>query len=444
LLLSNPPSASDKGKAARGGSSGGSSEAEPAKQIGVWVQDALAETPIYDLHTHLYPASFGPLMLWGIDELLTYHYLIAESIRAARLPYERYWAMSQQQQAEFIWQTLFIERAPISEACRGIVTALHKLGLDVGSRNLADYRKWYAAQKPAEFVSKVLAAANVQMLAMTNDVFDAAERQMWLKGATRESDPRFKAVLRIDPLLLGWPAVGQTLRDMGYDAAGSDMGAKSMQEVRRFLTDWIERIGALYVAVSLDPTWTYPATEGRWAATTRVIQEAILPVCRERNVPFALMIGVRRQVNPQLRLAGDASGKAGIESLERLCVQNPANKFMCTMLSREDQHELCVTARKNPNLFIFGCWWFLNNPSLVEEITRMRMELLGTSFAPQHSDARILDQLVYKWDHSRAVIGKVLTDKFNDLARAGWPVTQEEVQRTVRQYFGENFTGFLK
>ena len=32
----------------------------------------------------------------------------------------------------------------------------------------------------------------------------------------------------------------------------------------------------------------------------------------------------------------------------------------------------------------------LNNPSLVEEITRMRMELLGTSFIPQHSDARVL------------------------------------------------------
>jgi hypothetical protein len=436
LLLSNPPSAS-KPKAAR--SAG-------AKQIAGWVQDAVATTPVFDLHTHLYPATFGPLMLWGIDELLTYHYLIAESIRAARLPYERYWAMSQQQQADFIWQTLFVERAPVSEACRGVVTALHKLGLEVGSHDLSDYRRWYAAQKPAEFVSKILAAANVQTLAMTNDVLDPAERQTWLNGAAGhgESDPRFKGVLRIDPLLLGWPQVGQTLRDMGYDAAGADMGAQAMREVRRFLSEWVERIGALYVAASLDPTWGYPQSDGRWGVTTRVIQEAVLPVCRERNVPFALMIGVRRQVNPQLRLAGDASGKAGIQSLERLCVQNPANKFMCTMLSREDQHELCVTARKMPNLFIFGCWWFLNNPSLVEEITRMRIELLGTSFAPQHSDARILDQLVYKWDHSRAVIAKVLSDKFVDLARCGWAVTQEEIQRTVKQYFGENFTSFLK
>jgi len=61
--------------------------------ISGWVDDAMASTPVCDLHTHLYPPAFGKLMLWGIDELLTYHYLIAESIRAARLPYEQYWAM---------------------------------------------------------------------------------------------------------------------------------------------------------------------------------------------------------------------------------------------------------------------------------------------------------------------------------------------------------------
>ncbi len=52
------------------------------------------------------------------------------------------------------------------------------------------------------------------------------------------------------------------------------------------------------------------------------------------------------------------------------------------MLARENQHELCVTARKFPNLMIFGCWWFLNNPSLIEEITQMRLDLLGLSMIP--------------------------------------------------------------
>jgi hypothetical protein len=411
------------------------------RQIATWVDEAVKHTPAYDLHTHLYPASFGSLMLWGFDELVTYHYLIAESIRATNLPYDKFWAMKQAQRADFIWNALFVERAPISEACRGVLTALHRLGLDVASKDIADYREWYASQTPSEFVNKVLGASNVHTVVMTNDVFDPQEREQWLKRGGND-DRRFKAVLRIDPLLVGWPKGTETLRTMGYNV-GAELGAESMKEVRRFLDDWIERMKALYVAVSLDPGWRYPAETGEWAAATRVIREAILPVSRERNVPFAMMIGVHRQVNPNLRLAGDSLGFSDIPSVERLCVENQRNKFMVTMLSRENQHELAVTARKMPNLFLFGCWWFLNNPSLVEEITRMRMELLGTSFAPQHSDARVLDQLVYKWDHARRIVAKVMTDKFNDLAATGWAVTEEEVRRTAKAYLDDNFTNFL-
>lgn len=73
----------------------------------------------------------------------------------------------------------------------------------------------------------------------------------------------------------------------------------------------------------------------------------------------------------------------------------------------------------------------------------MRMELLGPSFTPQHSDARVLDQLLYKWDHSRQIIGKVLTDKFADIAASGWNVTREQVQGTVNGYLSGNFEQFL-
>src|SRR5258708_5396236 len=113
--------------------------------IARWVQQPVASTPVYDLHTHLYPASFSRLSLWGIEELITYHYLIAESIRATGLSYEKYWAMPQARQTEFIWKTLFIDRAPISEACRGVVTVLKRLGLDVASKNLSTLRQFFAS-----------------------------------------------------------------------------------------------------------------------------------------------------------------------------------------------------------------------------------------------------------------------------------------------------------
>jgi hypothetical protein len=240
-------------------------------------------------------------------------------------------------------------------------------------------------------------------------------------------------------VLVNWPKVGDTLKAAGYDVS-ADLGPSAMKELRRFLTDWIDRMKALYVAVSLTPDFRYPDN----SPCTKVIQEAILPVTRERNIPFAMMIGVSRQVNPLLRLAGDSVAKSDINSLERVVAQNPHNKFLVTFLARENQHEVAVTARKMRNMMLFGCWWFLNNPSLIEEITRMRMELLGTSFVPQHSDARVLDQIIYKWDHSRQIIAKVMKDKFNDIAATGWPVTEEEVKRTAKQYLSSNFEDFLK
>jgi hypothetical protein len=144
-------------------------------------------------------------------------------------------------------------------------------------------------------------------------------------------------------------------------------------------------------------------------------------------------------VNPALRVAGDGLGRADVRAVERICAAHPEARFLVTFLSRENQHELCVAARKFSNLMPFGCWWFLNNPSTISEITTERLELLGTSFIAQHSDARVLEQLVYKWAHSRRVIGEVLSGAYEQLLRDGRAVTRAEVERDVARLFRGNF-----
>src|SRR5437763_1457681 len=67
------------------------------------VDRIVSETPVYDVHTHLYDPAFGPLLLWGIDDLLVYHYLVAEAFRHLELPYEKFWNLSKTRQAELIW-----------------------------------------------------------------------------------------------------------------------------------------------------------------------------------------------------------------------------------------------------------------------------------------------------------------------------------------------------
>lgn len=429
-------------------------------EIASAVELALADQPITDLHTHLYSPGFGTpvanatgktdpagLMLWGIDELVTYHYLIAEVYRvvpATTLPYEQFFKMSRQQQADHIWKHLFIERTPISEACRGVLTTLRKLGLDPNEKTLEKYRRHFSQQDPSQFIDRVMEVANVKSITMTNPVFDDVERALWLKDPSALADPRFRTALRIDEMIGDYPTAARKMNALGY-AVATEISDRCIEEGRRFLRDWIDRQKAIYIAVSLAPAFRFPAAPGDATACAgqRMLEKVILPTCAERGIPFAMMIGSRRGVNPPLQGAGDMGGRADIAGVTNLCRQFPANKFLVTMLSRENQHDLCVAARKFGNLMIFGCWWFLNNPSLIEEIERMRFELLGTSFIPQHSDARVLDQLVYKWDHSRRIIGKVLADKYRDLADTGWQVTRAHIKRDVYLLLDGNFAEFL-
>lgn len=401
------------------------------------VTDIVQATPVFDIHTHLYDPAFGELLLWGIDDLLTYHYLIAEGLRQSDVPYEKFWALSKTQQADLIWDALFLRHSPVSEACRGVLTVLEALGLDVRKRDLPALRAHFAQWEVGEFTTRCLELARVRQVCMTNSPFDPLERPVWERGFVR--DPRFVAALRIDPLLLDWANTAPQLHAWGYEVR-ADFSGQTYGEVRRFLADWTRRIDARYCMVSLPPDFAFPAE----TPEARLIEHAILPHGREHGQAFALMIGVKRGVNPQLRIAGDGVGLADVSAVEKLCAQFPANKFLVTMLSRENQHELCVAARKFRNLHVFGCWWFLNNPSIIEEMTRMRLELLGLSVTPQHSDCRVLDQLVYKWSHSRGIIAKVLAEKYADLAATGWEPTRAEIERDVHDLFGGALERFLK
>jgi len=391
---------------------------------------------ITDIHTHIYPGHFGNLLLWGVDELLTYHYLIAEFFRYSSMSYAEFFALPKQAQADLIWKTLFVEHSPVSEAQRGVLTVLSKLGLDVAARDLDAYRDYFAKMSIEEYIDKVFDTAGVKTVVMTNDPFDPAEKPFW--DTVGNNDRRFRAALRIDPLLNDYPNSYRKLQDWGYDVS-QDLNDRSIAEIKRFLTDWIKKMDALYLAVSLPPSYTVPDDSLR----SRIVEQCIIPVCREQNVPFAMMIGVKKLVNYSLGLAGDSVGKADIKTIEYLCRTYPDNKFMVTLLSKENQHELAITARKFRNLMIFGCWWFLSNPSIIDEITRLRMETLGLSFIPQHSDARVLDQLIYKWSHSRKIIAEILVDKYSDIMDAGWYVSEDEIKRDVADLFGENFWRFI-
>lgn len=397
------------------------------------IDEIVAAVPVTDLHTHLFAPQFEDLNLYGIDELLNYHYLIAELFRYSPVTPAEFWQMDKRAQADLIWRTLFVENTPLSEATRGVIYVMTALGLDARAETLHEARAFFAAQKPEEYLAKILKIANVSDIVMTNDPLDEAEIEVW-NDAGRPIDRRFHAALRLDRLLNGWPEAAPLIAQQNYKVS-ADLDAACLGETRRFLDDWIEKMKPLYLGASLPDDFNYPEESVRG----KLIKEVVLPAARAHKLPLALMIGVRRRVNPALKLAGDGVGCADVSALARICAENPDVRILSTFLARENQHELCVAARKFSNLMPFGCWWFLNNDSIIREITAMRFELLGTSFIPQHSDARVLEQLIYKWQHSRRAIADVMFDSYRALLADGRAVTRAEIERDAENLFSGNF-----
>ena len=405
-------------------------------QISSTVREALTSTPFIDIHTHLFAPAFGSLGLWGIDELLTYHYLEAEFFRYSNTIVEGYWTLSKSEKAEAIWHTLFVENTPISEATRGVIAILQAFQLPTDHSALSEARAFFKNQKREAHMQRVLQMAGISTIVMTNDPLDPEESPLWLKGIA--SHNQFHAVLRLDRILCTWHDHWQAIVAQGY-AVDAQASGKSVSEARRFLMDWAKRMQPVYMACSLPDTFEFPSD----TLGGRLLQEAVLPTCRELGLPLSLMIGVRKHVNPRLRLGGDAVGRANLCCLENLCRDFPSNRFLVSVLSRENQHELCVLARKFNNLMPFGCWWFVNNPSIVEEITRERIEMLGTSFIPQHSDARVLEQVIYKWANMRRTLAPILSENYRLLSEDGRGVTRADIQRDVTRLFRSNAESWM-
>lgn len=398
---------------------------------------------------------------------------------------EAFYALTKREQADIIWRALFIDRSPISEACRGVITTLVSLGLsdEVDARDLNRIRLFYSdfrdqgIEGTKKFSELIFSKAGVQYAIMTNIPFDSNEAQYWQPKRIEFSE-RYRSALRVDPLLAGDKAtIEHALKASGYET--------TLEGARQYLRDWCDIMKPEYMMASTPHD--FALREGSLAGVSKTgvneeamkqpfafvdqttnmecnvscdsaeddtpsvidensdfLSEVLMRVCEERDLPVALKIGAHRGVNPKLKSAGDgvvAFADAGV--LGRLCSRFPKVLFLCTFLSRNNQHEACVLASKFRNLHLYGCWWFVNNPSLIEEITKMRIEMLGTAFTAQHSDARVLDQLLYKWPHSRAVIAKVLSGEYVKLNHSGWTLTRAELRRDISRLLGGSYEDFM-
>jgi glucuronate isomerase len=381
-------------------------------------------TPIFDLHTHLFPPQHEGYFLLGFKNLLNYHYLIAELLTATNINASTFYSYNDEKKASLIWNELFEKRTPVSEACSGVLSILKELKIELNKKSFLSICDEYDNKIQSD--KKIFDLSNVSSLVMTNNPFDLDE---WSLFNNSDWDKKiYLASLRLDDLILNYEETFKKAKDQTSNQEKSTIIA--------YLEKCYFQSNPVYAAVSLNlATFNKILDDSMW--------RDILVWLENKNLPLSLMLGVRRAVNKDFGLAGDGIGDINLKELSTLCTSFPRNKFLVTCLSLNDQHELTVLARKHPNLRIFGFWWFMNQPTIIKQILKMRIDMLGFSFIPQHSDARVSDQLIYKWNHFKKILHPILLEYYQDLLDKNFPISENILQRDINNLLSGNAKDYL-
>ena len=301
-------------------------------------------TPIFDLHTHLFPPKHEGYFLLGFKSLLNYHYLIAELLTATNIDASVFYSYNDEKKASLIWNELFEKRTPVSEACAGVLSILKELNIEINNKSFLSICDEYDRKIQSD--KNILDLSNVSSLVMTNNPFDLDE---WSLFNNSDWDKKiYLASLRLDDLILDYEETFKKAKDQ--------ISNQEKSTIIAYLEKCYLQSNPVYAAVSLNlATFNKILDDSMW--------REILVWLESKNLPLSLMLGVRRAVNKDFGLAGDGIGDINLKELSNLCNSFPKNKFLVTCLSLNDQHELTVLARKHPNLRIFGFWWFMNQPS---------------------------------------------------------------------------------
>lgn len=290
--------------------------------------------------------------------------------------------------------------------------------------NIGDlYAKVEIATAAPDWADQVFRRSGLEAIFLTNDFDDP------LAGFDTE---KYVPCLRVDDLLfrLGDATIRDRLAAATGDAAVTLNGFRDRLEVLfgRFI-----KKGARACAVSLPPDFepirtsdaklsqlldqTFQGDPGekiRGELASALIFE-MADACERHQLPFDLMIGVRRNVYP----AGVHQGRdlfdqrTSLASFAPLFNQKPGVTFPVSVLTHGQNQELASFAWIFPNVVTSGHWWYSNVPAFIEPDLRARLEAVPWSKQiGYYSDAYKLEFVLPKFRMYRRCLARVLAEEF--------------------------------
>ena len=385
-------------------------------QIKFYIEKFVNSTPIFDIHTHLFPSKFKKYYNVGLIKLLNYHYLKAELFSLGNIKIKNFNNLDDNKKANIIWDNLFLNRYPISTATQGVLRILKIYGVEDVNQKFDKILKITNENQLSE--EDIFKITNINQVVMTNNPFNSEEKKI----LNLNKDSKYLPSIRIDDLFMKPKSKNEHLNS--WYLSGQEKIKKAIKEIK-------------IIIQTNKPSYFSLSTENFKEFENEFFFKNFLSLLKENKTPMMLLIGVKRGVNKLYNDAGDGIGTMNLDYLEKILIKFPRNKFLLSCLDYRDQFKLSVLARKFQNLKIVGFWWFNNNESIIENLLKQRFELLGDNFIVQHSDARIIDQLVYKWLDFKSIYIKVMVEKYQKLLSLGYKIKATDLESKINFHFEE-------
>ncbi len=411
---------------------------ECPEEIQSMVWDVVHSTPVVDIRCFVHPPEAGCAHVSGVDALLCSKQILREFFRSRALASglhtdqspteESLQSLSPGEIADLVWRRLFLDSSPLSEPARTVLTTFGLFGMPMDSRDLGLFREKFAAMTVQERVDKTFAIANLEFI-----LYPVAALDMDEQTVRAARNPRFRPVLSLDALLGDWKESARKMRALGYGVKGK-IDEFAPLEVRRFLQEQLNRLNPIAVSYSWPPG-AYPESS---RGPGRIIRDAALPLCRERNLPLVIAPG---------NAGGDSQEHGAPLSVGEISLLWRENRDIDFLLIPTESQQLaasCREASECENLLLCGPDAPLSHPASLPDFTAQRLETCGNAFHFAHSGAVSLEELAGRWAHLRWILGKVMMKRYAELWRTGWRFSRSDVEADVKALLGGNARKFLK
>ncbi len=396
------------------------------------ISDAILQMPIICIHSHIdafHPASTN------LAELLGYHYYTELANSAV---YEENW-IAVDMEPELIVERVVSKLHHVDQSAQYswlIHLAKVFFGFQHDRLTPENAAELYdavaeAGRDPVGHEQRVCELSNLQCISLTNNFFER------LDGF----DPSvYLPCLRTDDLVfkLHLPETAEAI------ARTTGIEMDTLQDFHDALTAIFRRFmdhQAISAAISMPPNFVTrdvpesiasaaftKALDGRadgeeLALLQAYVMNCIADGCREHNIPFQLMIGVRRGLYPHGVYQGQDlfTPTSTMEDYAYLFSAYPDVDFPVSILPITQEQELRTYGWLVHNVYPSGHWWYANIPEDIAPALAARIGAFPKNKGlGYYSDAYKLEFVLPKFTMYKEVLASVLTERVIQSQKSRW------------------------